>query len=60
VVDEAGIEHKFFSPTSLSEKKLSEKWDEIELVETTEVEKQKMAKILNLNIKETLKAEGWV
>lgn len=48
VTDENGTEHKFFSPTSLPEKTLCEKWDETELIEVSETEKQKLTKFLNL------------
>ena len=50
VIDENGIEHKFFSPTSLPEKTLCEKWDETELIATSETEKQKLAELLSLNV----------
>lgn len=55
VIDENGIEHKFFSPTSLPEKTLCEKWDEIELVEATKEEKSKLTELLNLDIEIDLK-----
>lgn len=51
VSDENGIEHKFFSPTSLPTKTLCEKWDETELIETTEMEKQKLSELLKLDLK---------
>jgi hypothetical protein len=50
VTDENGIEHKFFSPTSLPEKTLCEKWDKTELIEASETEKQKLTELLNLNV----------
>lgn len=50
VTDEKEIEHKFFSPTSLPEKTLCEKWDETELIETSETEKKKLTELLNLNV----------
>jgi hypothetical protein len=50
VLDENEIEHKFFSPTRLPEKKLCEKWDEIELIEVTEPEKQKLVELLKLDL----------
>ena len=57
ITDENGFEHKFFSPTSLPEKILCEKWDDIELIETTEKEKVELAKLLNLNLETDLKDE---
>jgi hypothetical protein len=54
---ENGIEHKFFSPTSLPEKTLCEKWDETELIATTETEKQKLAELLKLNLEPTITDE---
>jgi len=52
VTDENGTEHKFFSPTSLPEKTLCEKWDETELIEISENEKQKLTKFLNLDLEQ--------
>jgi len=57
VVDNNGNEHTFFSPTSLPTKTLCEKWDEIELMETTENEKEELAKLLNLNLEIDIKDE---
>ena len=57
VTDENGIEHKFFSPTSLPEKTLCEKWDETELVATTETEKQKLTELLKLDLEPTITDE---
>jgi len=57
VIDENGNEHKFFSPTSLPTKTLCEKWDEIELIEVTEIEKIELAKLLNLDLELDLKNE---
>jgi len=56
VVDESGIEHKFFSPTSF-EKTLCEKFDETELITTTEDEKQKLAELLKLNLEPAIANE---
>ena len=50
VTDENGTEHKFFSPTSLPEKTLCEKWDETELIEATETEKQKLVDLMKLDL----------
>lgn len=50
VTDKNGIEHKFFSPTSLPEKTLCEKWDETELIVATETEKEKLAELLKLDL----------
>jgi len=50
VVDEAGAEHTFFSPTSLGGKKDVEKWDDIELVEVSKAERNKLIKLLGLNV----------
>ena len=57
VLDENNIEHKFFSPTSLPEKTLCEKWDEIELIEVTAIEKQKLVEILKLDLEPILNEE---
>lgn len=57
VIDENGIEHKFFSPTSLPTKTLCEKWDEEELIEVTEEEKQKLATLLELELEPVLSEE---
>lgn len=57
VVDNNGNEHKFYSPISLPTKTLCEKWDEIELMETTENEKEELAKLLNLNLEIDIKDE---
>lgn len=57
VIDEHGIEHKFFSPTSLPTKTLCEKWDDIELLKTTENEKEELVKLLNLDLENDLKDE---
>lgn len=57
VVDNNGNEHKFFSPTSLPTKTLCEKWDDIELMETTENEKEELVKLLNLNLEIDIKDE---
>jgi hypothetical protein len=46
-----------FSPTSLPEKTLCEKWDETELIATTETEKQKLAELLKLNLEPTITDE---
>jgi len=50
VLDESGNEHKFFSPTSLPTKTLVEKWDDIELIEVTSDEKQKIVEFLKLEL----------
>jgi len=50
VIDELNKEHKFFSPTRLPKKVLYEKWDEIELVEATDEEKQSIIELLNLKV----------
>lgn len=57
VTDENGTEHKFFSPTSLPEKTLCEKWDETELILATETERQKLAELLKLNLEPTITDE---
>lgn len=57
VTDENGTEHKFFSPTSLPEKTLCEKWDETELIVATETEKQKLAELLKLDLEPTITDE---
>lgn len=57
VIDENGIEHKFFSPTSLPTKTLCEKWDEEELIEVTEEEKQKLVGLLELELEPVLSEE---
>ena len=53
VIDKIGVEHKFFSPTTLPEKTLYEKWDEIELIPTTKHEEQKLVELLNLDLEAT-------
>ena len=58
VTDENGTEHKFFSPTSLPEKTLCEKWDETELIEVSETEKQKLTKFLNLDLELNINDEN--
>ncbi len=55
VIDENGTEHTFFSPTSLPKKTLCEKWDETELVETTETEEQKISELLKEYVAPALK-----
>lgn len=50
VIDEIGNEHKFFSPTSLPEKTLCEKFDEYELVEVLGKEKKEIVKLLKNDI----------
>lgn len=57
VIDENGIEHKFFSPQSMFGKTLIEKWDEEELIEVTEEEKQKLANLLELELEPVLSEE---
>lgn len=54
VLDESQKEHKFFSPTSLPTKTLVEKWDDIELVEVTVEEKQKIVELLQLELEPAL------
>lgn len=50
VLDENNVEHTFFSPTSLGEKKLVEKWDDIELIEGTKEELSKVVEMLSINL----------
>jgi hypothetical protein len=50
VVDDSGEVHQFFSPTSLGGKELVEKWDDIELVEASKAERNKLIKLLGLNV----------
>jgi len=57
LIDENGIEHKFFSPQSMFGKTLVEKWDEEELIEATEEEKQKLATLLELELEPVLSEE---
>lgn len=57
VSDESGIEHKFFSPSSFSEKTLYEKWDETELIPISKNEKQKLVELLKLNLEPTISDE---
>lgn len=57
VNDENGNEHKFFSPTSLPKKILCEKWDETELIEASEAEKEKLSKLLKLDLETNIKDE---
>lgn len=49
VIDENNIEHKFFSPTKLSNETLSVKWDDVELIPTSDIEKEKIEELLNSN-----------
>jgi uncharacterized protein YrzB (UPF0473 family) len=50
VIDEDGNEHVFFSPTPLSQTQKHKKYDDIELIDATEVEKIKLLKILNMDL----------
>lgn len=50
VVDNSGNEHKFFSPTTFQTENICKKWDDVELLETTEKEKDELAKLLNLTL----------
>lgn len=50
VTDSLNIDHEFFSPTSLPKKVLCEKWDDIELVEASDEEKQIIIDMLNLKV----------
>ncbi len=58
VMDESGTEHKFFSPTSLPEKSLCEKWDETELVAVSKEEKQKLVELLKLDLEPAIAEEN--
>lgn len=50
VLDENNIEHKFFSPTSLPQKVLCEKWDDEELIEVTDDERKKIIELLQIEL----------
>ncbi len=50
VVDEHGFKHTFFSPTGLPQKVLCEKFDDTELVEVTDTEKDNLVALLGLKI----------
>ncbi len=56
VIDEFGELHKFFSPTKFPEKALVEKYDNMELSEVTDDERNSLIELLKLEIAESDKA----
>lgn len=57
LLDENGIEHKFFSPQKMfpTEKELSTTFDDVELIEATEFEKANLVSLLGLELEPTIK-----
>lgn len=52
LLDEDGVEHKFFSPQTMfpTEKELSTTFDDVELIEATEFEKASLVSLLGLEL----------
>lgn len=50
VIDDKGIEHKFFTPQRMNKNSLCEKWDETELVPVSDEEQEMLVKLLGLEL----------
>lgn len=57
LLDENGIEHKFFSPQTMfpTDKELHSTFDDIELIEATDLEKASLVSLLGLELEPTIK-----
>ncbi len=49
-VDELGNQHEFFSPTTMPEKVLHERWNKIRVIEASEEEQQHLVELLSLHL----------